>query len=96
VTAAVDGVPCALCDDRIGEGEESSPLNNGALRAHRECLLRAGIGGIGHLRDHAYWCALMHDPDAGLTYRESALQVDQWVADHGVAAAVNQPIEPRR
>jgi hypothetical protein len=41
------------------------------------------MGGIGHLTDHYYWCKQMNDPDGGFTYRQSALLVDQWVANHG-------------
>ena len=44
--------------------------------AHRECMVRSIIGGIGHLENHAYWCEQMHDPDGGRSYRQSALAVD--------------------
>lgn len=56
----------------------------GRRQAHRACLLRNVLGGIGHLTDHATWCIDNQDPDAGLSYRESALKVDDWVAQHGV------------
>src|SRR5215467_8981545 len=46
---------------------------------HRSCALRSVIGGIGHLLAHPYWCVERHDPDAGLTRRQSALLVDAWV-----------------
>ncbi len=39
---------------------------------HRECGLREAMGGIGHCIAHDYWCLQMHDPDAGLTYHQSA------------------------
>lgn len=57
------------------------------VKAHRECALRAVLGGIGHLEDHALWCLERDDPDAGLTYRQSALRVDAWVAQRGVESA---------
>jgi hypothetical protein len=42
------------------------------------------MGGIGHLIAHAYWCFERGDPDAGLTYRQSALLVDTYVTAVGV------------
>jgi hypothetical protein len=46
---------------------------------HKECALRAVVGGIGHHRDHAVWCLIEGDPDAGMPYRQSALAVWDWV-----------------
>jgi hypothetical protein len=46
--------------------------------------LREVLGGIGHLIDHEHYCLVMHDPDAGLTYRESAKLVATWVEIKGV------------
>jgi hypothetical protein len=54
---------------------------------HVACGLRSVVGGIGHLVDHAYWCGERGDPDAGLTYRESALRVVEWIQTHGTEAA---------
>jgi hypothetical protein len=51
------------------------------MPVHRECMLRTVMGGIGHLTDHAFWCNGQGDPDMGLSFRESALAVDQWVHD---------------
>lgn len=70
------------------EGEE-----DGLYPYHTECSLRSALGGIGHLRDHAFWCLQMHDPDAGLSYRDSALLVDQWVEEHGLDAAVTAGLD---
>lgn len=85
--------PCPLCEepvalDQINNRSQRIGGMGGNRTAHRECLLRSGIGGIGHLENHAYWCLQMHDPDGGRTYRQSALEVDQWVVDHGVEATV--------
>lgn len=70
----------------MSERHDAHPIGTeaGQQMAHRECLLRSVMGGIGHLADHAHWCLTMHDPDGGYTYRESALLVDQWVADHAI------------
>lgn len=80
--------PCILCDELVTWEEAGfyptlSPL-------HPECGTRSALGGIGHLTDHAHWCVEVGDPDGGLSYRESARQVLEWVREHG-AAAVVQP-----
>jgi len=49
---------------------------------HRECHLREVMGGIGHCIAHDYWCLEKHDPDAGLTTRQSSLLV--WTYYHVV------------
>ena len=78
---------CPLCWEQIGEGEELALggiwVEGNYRRAHRECALRNVLGGIGHLRDHALWCIERKDPDAGLSFRESAKLVDGWVREHG-------------
>ncbi len=65
---------CVLCSEAIGRGEEAVPIHPD--RAHRECALRAVVGGIGHHEDHQRWCNVAGDPDGGRTYRQSALEVD--------------------
>lgn len=84
---------CGYCDEPVEEGYVPP---NGATQArldgrlaHNECAIRAVLGGIGHLTDHLRWCVEVGDPDGGLTYRESALEVMAWVNDHGIDAAVN-------
>jgi hypothetical protein len=71
---------CELC------GESCSEPFDGVrtMVGHRECFLRESMGGIGHLIAHAYWCFERGDPDAGLTYRQSALLVDTYVTAVGV------------
>lgn len=78
---------CPLCETDVESDQDSQPISTpeGVLPAHRECLLRAVLGGIGHLVDHAHWCVAMHDPDGGVSYRESALAVDAWVERYGGA-----------
>jgi len=78
-------VQCPLCEEVIGAGEEVNAVSGN--RAHRECLLRSVIGGIGHLEDHQRWCIEAGDPDGGRTYRQSAIEVDQWVVEHGIEEA---------
>lgn len=76
---------CELCDEPIyGQKADVRPLI-----AHNHCLLRETMGGIGHLIAHEYWCgAPRHDPDAGLTYQQSALLVLAYVQTVGVDRAV--------
>jgi hypothetical protein len=78
--------PCALCGENVDPGMEAQAIGTpeGFQMVHRECLLRSTLGGIGHLQDHAYWCCEMHDPDGGRTFRQSALEVDVWVHEHGI------------
>jgi len=78
----VTGTNCALCGEAILPEEDARPVGGRDRGAHRECLLRAVVGGIGHLEDHAYWCTYRGDTDAGHTYRESARLVDDWLAAH--------------
>jgi hypothetical protein len=87
------GEHCEMCGEEICPGDQGSFV--GTLQGdegefvpnlapvHRECNLRAVLGGIGHLQNHLRWCLEEHDPDAGLGYRTSALAVWDWVADHG-------------
>lgn len=77
------GEPCAMCSTLFEEDDRgvfiwSSLKEDNKPRQrpmHRECAVRASVGGIGHLVDHTFWCENMQDPDAGLGYRESALRV---------------------
>ena len=59
---------------------------------HPECGVRMAIGGIGHLIAHSYWCIERHDPDAGLTYRQSALLVAAWVNVMGIESTAERSL----
>jgi hypothetical protein len=73
---------CQLCGESIEWLDKLVPA--WPLIAHQECGLREVLGGIGHLLDHEHFCLTLHDPDAGLTYRESAKLVWSWVQIKGV------------
>lgn len=83
---------CGYCNEKVARdyvppnGAEQARFD-GRL-AHNECALRAVLGGIGHLTNHAHWCKVVGDPDAGLSRRESGELVWQWVQEHGIDAAV--------
>ena len=69
---------CLLCEERIFSDDllGTAIWHDGVLRqTHRECSLRSVLGGIGHHLDHGYWCIGKGDPDAGMTYRQSAKAV---------------------
>jgi hypothetical protein len=70
---------CELCAEALTLRDDVVPMNPFQV-AHRECLLRCVLGGIGHLENHELWCNQRHDPDGGRTYRQSALEV--WAATH--------------
>ena len=73
----MNALACGLCGEPLDD--DVMPLGGVASGlAHRVCLLRSVMGGIGHLIAHDYWCSA-GDPDAGLTYRQSALLVQAWI-----------------
>jgi hypothetical protein len=90
------GKPCAFCDEAIGGDDRGSFIGaeDGPAPMHRECSLRSVRGGIGHLTDHAYWCGQKHDPDGGLSRRESALRVWNWVIDYGLSVEDRPTLPP--
>ena len=67
-----NGGICVLCDEGIDQRYDAWVPLNPAQYAHHECSLREVVGGIGHQIAHEYWCKERHDPNAGLTYRQSA------------------------
>jgi hypothetical protein len=87
------GERCLLCEEKIEEGQsgtyvstmDADPLVGLRYAAtepvHKECSLRSVLGGIGHHVKHDYWCKVRGDPNAGLTYRESALLVWALIVD---------------
>lgn len=77
---------CVLCDEPMGYETSTSSIQY----MHRACSLRSVVGGIGHLIAHDYWCIDKRDPDAGLTYRQSALIVDTFVTVVGVEDSVGR------
>lgn len=79
---------CILCNEEIASFDAWVPLN-AVQYAHHCCSLREVMGGIGHLIAHDYWCGdPRHDPDAGLTYHQSAKLVSEFVSILGVEEAV--------
>lgn len=75
-TLTLDEPGCQFCMPQ--KGVQFDPRDQ-----HPSCAARAVVGGIGHLVDHAYWCGERGDPDAGLSYRDSALRVAEWLKVHG-------------
>jgi ribosomal protein L24E len=76
------GATCMYCGESIQNGDNGAIMPNGYVQ-HRECSLRSVWGGIGHHVNHARYCGGELGPDAGLTYRESAILV--WRLFHGTA-----------
>jgi hypothetical protein len=76
---------CSLCEEPMGN--ESSANNNPVAPMHRVCALRSVMGGIGHLIAHEYWCLQQGDPDAGLTWHQSARLVEHYIQVMGVETA---------
>ena len=80
---------CVLCREPITLREQTRPIGtpHGMRKMHTECSLREVMGGIGHLIAHQHWCVERHDPDAGLTYRQSAQLCWTYVEAVGLEAA---------
>lgn len=73
----MSGALCGLCEEPLTPADDVRPLGGvPSGRAHRECLLRSVMGGIGHHENHLMWCIERGDPDGGRSYRASALEVD--------------------
>lgn len=94
---------CPLCEEPIELGEvrrnELPPsitlyTPEGPRQAHRECMLREVMGGIGHHIAHEYCCTQLNDPDAGLTRRQSGLLVDAYLRVVGLDNAVQRSVIP--
>lgn len=81
---------CQLCEEPF-DAANPRDFRVSPAAGHRECFLRSGIGGIGHLIAHDYWCRQHDDPDAGLTYRQSAILTALYVEVVGVEATEPHP-----
>jgi hypothetical protein len=85
------GVPCIHCREPFIEGDRgvyvtvlhaAMPPFSTAEPAHRECFLRAILGGVAHFERRCLcFGGSDADDDDGLTYRESARRV--WRAVKG-------------
>jgi hypothetical protein len=84
---------CVLCDEPIEEFDAWAPLNPKQY-AHYECSLREVMGGIGHHIAHSYWCTQQHDPDAGLTRRQSSKLVVALVDVLGIDEVSRRSVVP--
>jgi hypothetical protein len=90
-TNALEGpepMNCLLCSEPMETTTEHTQ------QAHRECLLRSALGGIGHHEDHAHWCVEMGDPDGGRSFRESAREVMALLAVIGPDQLARQAAVP--
>lgn len=77
-------VTCPFCEEPVLETDDARAINGIERGAHRECLLRTVMGSIEHLTMGPHTIGACNENDRGLTYRENARLVDQWVTEHGV------------
>jgi hypothetical protein len=85
---------CVYCDEPILPTDAWSPLN-AVQNGHYECGLREVMGGIGHHLAHEYWCGEPHhDPDAGLTRRQSAKMVVALIDLLGLDEVLHRSVLP--
>lgn len=87
----VEPLVCLLCEEEALPGEHLLPQAHiqGDEAVHRECQLRAVLGGIDHLEGRCEYtghCEKLR-AEAGRSYREDALAVWAWVEQHGVPGA---------
>jgi hypothetical protein len=71
---------CMHCREPFRDGDNGAVMPTGFAQ-HRECALRSVTGGIGHHVDHGRYCHGEAGPDAGLSFRASALLVWRHVAE---------------
>lgn len=74
--------PCIQCYEAFEDGDQGYLYPNGAP-VHRECALRAILGGINHLKGT---CSCQGGPDApdppGVSRRKAAQLAWDWVQEH--------------
>lgn len=72
-----------LCNEPMQKGEDLRPMNGRGQGVHSECLLRSALGSIEHLEMGPHTVGACHENDRGLTYRQNALLVAEWVRKNG-------------
>lgn len=80
------GAECLLCTEQIVEGDRGTlhaNFHGGLDPVHVECGMREVLGGAGHLAAEPHGPGGCGDPDGGLSRRESALLVWEWVERMG-------------
>jgi hypothetical protein len=86
---------CPLCHEIVVRDTRVLHTPEGPRLAHRECMLRDVMGGIGHLIAHDYWCTQRDDPDAGLTRHQSARLVDAFSHIVGIGESAKAVAVPQ-
>lgn len=90
------GETCLHCgepfDEAAGDSGQAMPCVRASgqtevRHAHRECSLRSVVGPIAHLERRCH-CHGGSNETPGLSLRQDALAVQDWVRVHGAAAAV--------
>jgi hypothetical protein len=87
-----EGEPCLWCDEPIAENDRGVILPVGDLDSdgrffttirpcHIECNVRSVVGSLDHLTGHCSCSG--KEPVSGLSSREDALAVWDWVQSHG-------------
>lgn len=81
---------CLLCNEPVTDDDRA--MSRSSHPAHRTCMLRNVLGGIGHQIAHDYWCLQRDDPDAGLTYHQSAQLVAAMADILGIDETVRRAV----
>ena len=86
------GESCLHCeepfDEAAGDSGQAMPCYTTAgfsiRHVHKECQLRTGIGSIAHLEKRCHCHGGQGNETPGMTRRQDALAVWEWVRAHGV------------
>jgi hypothetical protein len=88
------GQRCFACEEQIADGDngvvmpyigtDASGGHFATVRpCHKECWIRSTVGSLAHLNGRCS-CHGGDEPDSGMTYRQEAIAVYDWVSRRGV------------
>jgi hypothetical protein len=80
------GETCPQCEDPIGAADrgQAMPYPDGIRYVHRECLFRQVMGPLAHLQKRCRCYGGTSSATPGLSRREEAIAVWNWVMTHGI------------
>lgn len=79
------GEPCLWCGEPIADRDRGQMIFGppALVPAHIECLTRQAFGGPAHLQGTCSCCGGTNDPDLGMTPRQAAIWVWDWLNQQG-------------
>jgi hypothetical protein len=90
------GEPCLGCKEPVSETDDGILIpyydgtNAGLVPLHKECNLRSVVGGIKHVMGECRYVGDCNENrPAGMTLREEANAVWDWVGRHGIEGSIH-------